>query len=485
MSQGKSDPPQAVRHSNQSFFFQSDIFSASRLLARRERPGAVVHEAPRATPVFRDCDVLVVGGGPSGTAAAIAAARTGADVVLLERYNHLGGLSTGGLVIWIDRMTDWSGKQTICGIANDLLGRLPKDAIAGPPRAHWGSADQATAAYWKERTAAYHGIVTWSPTIDPERLKLASQEQVLESGAQLVLHALGATPIMADNAVTGVIFESKEGRLAIRARVTVDCTGDGDIFGRAGAGAETDIEERDIHHCMNTSWIWGGCDMNRWIAFKTADTAGFTAFMDRGRSLCSGLFERPFVSWRNDVALFMGPRLSGYAAIDVQDLTEVEVRSHRLMAQHLDVYRVHAPGFENAFLMLSAPQLGVRHSRRLPGMARVTREQWSDGTPMPDEIGVSPSLSPKMPPISVPYGCLLPCTIDGLLVAGRHVSCDAASHSFLREIPQCWLTGQAAGTAAGLAAGLNVPPRAVPITQLQTELLKQGAFLRMPAEAPA
>ena len=160
-----------------------------------------MHEPARAIPVFRDCDVLVVGGGPSGTAAAVAAARTGADVVLLERYNHLGGLSTGGLVIWIDRMTDWAGAQVIQGIANDLLDRLPKDAIAGPPRGLWGSADAATAAYWRERTAAYHGIVTWSPTIDPERLKLASQELVLESGVHLLLHAWAARRSCEDGAV--------------------------------------------------------------------------------------------------------------------------------------------------------------------------------------------------------------------------------------------------------------------------------------------
>jgi hypothetical protein len=472
------DSPQATRQSHQSFFFQSDIFSTSRLLARRARPQSVVQEPARAVPVLRDCDVLVVGGGPSGTAAAVASARTGANTVLLERYNHLGGLSTGGLVIWIDRMTDWSGKQLIQGIANDLLDRLPKDAIAGPPQSAWGSADEATAAYWRERTAAYHGIVTWSPTIDPERLKLISQQLVLESGVQLLLHGLGCAPIMQDDAVTGVVFESKEGRLAIRAQVTVDCTGDGDIFSRAGVGWDSDIEERDIHHCMNTSWIWGGCDMNRWITFKTSDAAGFSAFMDRGRAQCGGLFERPFVSWRNDVALFMGPRLSGYSAIDIQDLTEVEVRSHRLMAQHLDVYRAHAPGFERAFLMLSAPQLGVRHSRRLPGMARVVRERWGDPTPFDDEIGVSPSLSPKLPPVSVPYGCLVPRTMDGLLVAGRHVSSDAASHSFLREIPQCWLTGQAAGAAAGVAARLGTAPRTVPVGDVQRELLRQGAFLQ-------
>ena len=214
MSQDKPDATQAVRQTNQSFFFESDIFSAGRLIARRARPGGVVHEAARAIPVLRDCDVLVVGGGPSGTAAAVAAARTGADVVLVERTNHLGGLSTGGLVIWIDRMTDWSGAQVIRGNANDLLDRLPKDAIAGPPRGLWGSTDAATAAYWRERTAAYHGIVTWSPTIDPERLKLASQELVLESGVHLLLHGLGCAPILEDGAVAGVVFESKEGRLA-------------------------------------------------------------------------------------------------------------------------------------------------------------------------------------------------------------------------------------------------------------------------------
>src|SRR6185437_16617255 len=188
--------------------------------ARRARTGGMVEEAARLVPVLRDCDVLVVGGGPSGTAAAVAAARAGAEVVLLERYNHLGGLSTGGLVVWIDRMTDWSGTQVIRGIACDLLDRLPKDAVAGPARGLWGSADAATAAYWKERTAAYHGIVTWSPTIDPERLKLLSQEIVLAEGVHLVLHAWAAMPILEENSrVGGAVFESKDGRLAIRAKV--------------------------------------------------------------------------------------------------------------------------------------------------------------------------------------------------------------------------------------------------------------------------
>jgi 2-polyprenyl-6-methoxyphenol hydroxylase-like FAD-dependent oxidoreductase len=346
-------------------FFQAEVFRAGRLSERRARPAGAITEPARRVPLFRDCDVLVAGGGPAGTAAAIAAARAGADVVLIERHNHLGGLSTGGLVIWIDRMTDWSGRRVIEGIAAELLDRLPRDAVAGPPRSDWGSADAATAAYWKERTAAFHGIVTWSPTIDPEHLKLLSQEMVLGAGVHLVFHAWVAAPIIEEDRVAGAVFESKEGRLAIRARVTIDCTGDGDLFHRAGAGSESDIDERDIHHCTNTAWLFGGVDMPRWIAFKTGDLERFKAFMERGRAACGGLFERPFVSWRDDVALFLGPRLAGYSALDVEDQTEVEIRSHRLMAQHLAVYREHAPGFANAYLLLSAPQLGVRHARGL------------------------------------------------------------------------------------------------------------------------
>jgi FAD dependent oxidoreductase len=142
------------------------------------------------------------------------------------------------------------------------------------------------------------------------------------------------------------------------------------------------------------------------------------------------------------------------------------------------VYREHAPGFAAAYLNLSAPQIGVRHARRLVGAGRVTREDWSAGVARPDEIGVSPSLTPKYPVVSVPYGALVPVQMDGLLVAGRAVSCDATSHSFLREIPQCWMTGQAAGIAAALAANARTRPRDVPIVRLQEALTRQGALVR-------
>lgn len=459
----------------------ADVFERGTSGTPRNGTGTVT-EAAREVPVYHQTDVVVVGGGPSGSAAAAAAAAAGAKVTLLERYNHLGGLSTGGLVIWIDRMTDWQGNLVIRGFAEEVLNRLPSDAIAGPPLDEWGSHDVDRAKHWSMRTAAWHGIVTWSPTIDPERLKLASQEMLLERGVRIVYHSWACVPLMQHGTVAGVIFESKEGRMAIRAKVVIDATGDGDIFARAGAEFISDIEENDAHHCMNTSWMFAGVDMNRWIGFRQSNSGGFTAFMAKGRSEC-GLFEKPYVSWRDDIALFMGPRQSGYSGLNVDDLTEVEIRSHQAMLAHLNFYRQHAPGFEQAYMMMSAPQIGVRHTRRLVGTDAVLRTRWDGGEVLPDEVAVSPAVSPKFPNISIPYGALVPVKLDGLLACGRHVSCDRNSHGFMREIPQCWLTGQAAGAAAALAVRTQVQPRHVDLHLLQSELVRQGAYLRARASS--
>jgi hypothetical protein len=468
---------------SQDRLLTSDLFEAkSHTLPPRNGSGVYL-ETARDVPVYHRCDVLVVGGGPSGCAAAYAAARAGADVVLLERYNHLGGLATGGLVIWIDRMTDWEGRPVIRGFAEDLLDRFPKEAVAGPERADWGSRDPALAAYWGQRTAAFHGIVSWAPTIDPERLKLVSQEMLLTARVRLVFHSWAASPINDEGRVGGIVFESKAGRQALMAKVVVDATGDGDVFARAGAAFENDIEEGDVHHSMNTAFMLAGVDMNRWLAFRRGEPEQFSAFMKLGREQL-GFFQPPYVSWRNDIALFLGPRQSGLSALDVDDMTEVEIRSHRFMLQHCDFFRAHAPGFEHAFMLESAPQLGVRHTRRLAGVGRVERSQWSLGVPFTDEIGVSPSVSPKFPVISVPYGALVPLKLDGLLACGRHISCDANSHGFLREIPQCWLTGQAAGAAAALAADKGIEPRRIDVKELQRLLKAQDVFVRGHATEP-
>ncbi|WP_319018235.1 FAD-dependent oxidoreductase [Altererythrobacter sp. CC-YST694] len=457
-------------------FLGSDVFESNRhTLPPRNGTGSIREDA-RDIDVYHRCDVVVIGGGPAGCAAAWAAARAGADVTLIERYNCLGGLSTGGLVMWIDRMTDWQGNHVIQGFARQFIERMPADAVAGPPREDWGSQDPIKAAYWGQRTTAFHGIVSWAPTLDPERMKLNNQEMLLQAGVRIVFHAWAARPVVEDGAATGVIFESKAGRQAVMAKVVVDTTGDGDMFARAGAAFDTDIEEGDVHHSMNTGWVLGGVNMDRWINWKVLYPDQLRELMARGREEL-GFFQTPYVSWRPDIALFLGPRQSGLSALDVDDMTEVEFRSHRLMEGHCQFFRRHAPGFENAYSLQSASQLGVRHTRRLAGIGRIERQNWGNGTPVADEVGISPSISPKFPVVSVPYGSLVPRQLDGMLAAGRHISCDANSHGFMREIPQCWLTGHAAGVGAAVAANRGVQPREVDVAEVRKILREQGAHL--------
>jgi hypothetical protein len=437
---------------------------------------AIFREPGREIPIFRRCDVLVVGGGPAGTAAAACAARLGADTMLMERYGYLGGMATGGFVLWIDRMTDWSGRQVIAGFAEELLSRLPAEAIQGAPRDTWGSRDPGIIASWAERHAAFHGTVTWSPTIDPEWLKIISQELLLQRRVTLLYHCWAAAPVLEEGSVQGVIFESKAGRQAILARVLIDCTGDGDIFARAGAPFESDIQGDNMHHTMNVAFRWGGVDFDGYLAFRRDHPAEFEAIMARGAE--SGVRDRPFRSPRNDVCFFMAPKLPGYSCLKVEDLTAVEVESRRRMVHMLEFYRKSVPGFEGAWILDTAPQVGIRHSRRLVGAKKLTRAEWLTEKCHDDEIGVCPAYSPKDPNVSIPLGCLIPKSLENLLVAGRNLSCDAASHTFLREIPVCWVMGQAAGIAAALSVAAGVQPRRVNVAHVQQELRRQGAYLQ-------
>jgi FAD dependent oxidoreductase len=335
-------------------------------------------------------------------------------------------------------------------------------------------------AHWRERQGAFRDTVTWSPMIDPEWLKYQSAEMLIEDGVKLLLHSWVCEPLLLDGrrALQGVTFESKEGRRAILARVVIDATGDLDLVARAGLAFEADAKTGGggIAHCLNTGWLWAGVDFARWLAFKREDPQAHRALMaEAGGEL--GFVERPVVSWRNEMALFLGPRLTGYSGVDVSDLTRVEVESRRRMVRHLDYFRRHAPGFEHAWLMLSAPQIGVRHTRRLVGRHKLTIEDWRAGTVFEDEIGVSPSPSQKFANVSVPYRALVARDLDNLLAPGRHMSCDPQTQAFMREIPQCWLTGQAAGAAAALAVSGGVAVCDVDVDALRSELRRQGVYL--------
>ena len=261
------------------------------------------------------------------------------------------------------------------------------------------------------------------------------------------------------------------------AKIVIDTTGDGDIFTAANVAGEDDVLEDSIHGTMNTAWLFGGLDVPRWLEFKMNEKPAFSEFTQRAREQLSQ-FSLPMPAWRDDVVVFMGPRLSGFNAVDLEDLNQVEHLSRQRMQDLLRFYRTHAPGFENAWVMLTAPQIGVRHSRRMRGQTQMTGEDWKMGVWHDDEVGVSPSLAPKFASVSIPYRALIAERVPNLIAAGRHMSSDAQTHTFMREIPQCWVTGQAAGAAAALAASAEVDAIEVDIDALQRALLKQGAFLR-------
>jgi hypothetical protein len=327
--------------------------------------------------------------------------------------------------------------------------------------------------------SAFREVVTWSPMIDPEWLKLVSAELLDELGVKLLLHCWAVDTLVEGRDVRGVVFESKEGRRAVLAKVVVDATGDLDVCARADAPYESDVEAEssNVQHCINTAWTWAGVDFGRWLEFKHGDPEAFQALTEQGREAL-GYLETPHVGWRDDVVLFLGPRLAGYSALKVADLNTVELESRRRMVAHLDFFRQHAPGFEHAWLLLTAPQLGVRHTRRLVGRRKMLVEDWKAGVRHEDEIGVSPSPSQKFASVSVPYGALVPADLDNVVVGGRHVATDAPTQAFMREIPQCWLTGQAAGAAAAIAAATAAAPHAIDLRELQRELDQQGVYLQ-------
>ncbi|MFN8522977.1 MAG: FAD-dependent oxidoreductase [Chloroflexota bacterium] len=443
--------------------------------------GATIHEPARELPVYGTCEVLVVGGGPAGTAAAIAAGRAGAETVLAERYGYLGGLSTGGLVCWIDRMTDWDGRLVVGGIGKELMDDCgaQEGGLVGPSPDLWGSHDPEANAFWGARSAARRGVVTWTPTIDPEILKAVSNDKVRQAGVQMLLHCWAVGPAMVDGRVGGAIFESKEGRFAVLADVTIDCTGDGDIFAGAGAPFESDVDSDSIHALVNTACRFGNVDSQTYLDFQIKNPKAYSDLMRQADA--AGVSLRCGVMPQNGQSLCMHPKYAGYSALKVADLTEAELRSRDAHRTGLEWFREHMPGWQQAILLETAPQIGVRHSRRLAGTTRVTMEHWKGGGRFEDGVGLCPGMTPQMPTLQIPLGSLLPRHLDGMLVAGRNLSCDATSHNALREVPECWVMGEGAGVAAAQAVRQRAAVREVDLAAVQNRLRETGAVVDVPA----
>jgi len=425
-----------------------------------------VLEPARETRVCREADVIVVGGGPGGVGAAIAAARTGADTVLVERYGHLGGMASGGLVNIIPNLSDINGKQVIFGVCQEIIERMKtRGAASYPHSGFWGSDDKSLVNYYLDanlkhfyirKNSAGKDVVLYTVLVDPEVLKDELNRMVEEAGVELYLHSWGVQAVMEEQYARGIIFESKSGRQAISGKVIIDSTGDGDIFVSAGAEYVDDIKPGlRISHLAFPFWITN-IDMDVFDEFKRLQSREYSGLMQELTNL--GGFTNYFKGLlRNqEGVIWYHPHIACSSQTDVRELTRVDVSSRKKAVMTWEYMKKHVPGFEKSFIMLTAPQLGTTGGRRISGEYMLTQKDMTPEKPFEDTVAVFASnedgeMSLKYPRMYIPFRSLVPRRIEGLLVACRAFSSDDNVNSRFNLVPHCLCLGQAAGTAAALA----------------------------------
>ncbi len=442
--------------------------------------GKTIREAARDTKVCRTADVVVVGGGPGGIGAALSAARSGADTVLIERYEHLGGMGTGGLVTIIPAMTDINGKQVIAGITQEWIKRLDARGAADyPKKEHWGSTDKKLIDYYKNRSPFYAtgNRVGYSAHIDAEISKCLFQDMMKEANVKTYLHSWGTEPIMEGNKARGVIFESKSGRQAVLAKVVIDSTGDGDLLPYTGAAFETQIDPKLRMSNLSFSYWIDNVNLKKYQDYKKSNANELAEKMREVRKLggTPGFLTSNLKNQENVVWCF--PRYANKSQYDVEELTRVEFLGRKEMLITHDFYMKHIPGFEKSFIVQSNSQLGTRGGRRVVGEYVVSEKDMKAKDPFKDTIAVFPNMDEKNPLMYMPYRCLIPRNVNNMLVACRAFSSDAVTNDAFNLIHHCVCLGQAAGTAAAQSIRSGVDLRKIDIKALQASLKKQGVVL--------
>jgi ribulose 1,5-bisphosphate synthetase/thiazole synthase len=448
-----------------------------------------ITEPSRRTPVLAETDVLVVGGGPGGLAAAIAASRAGARTMLLDRYGCFGGVITQ---VGVDSLAWYRHEGTI-----DLEG---------------------IGIEFERRAAALGGTMpetqSLSEALDPELFKVVADTLVREAGVEPLLHCLAVGALVEDGVVIGVVTESKSGRHAILAGRVVDATGDADVAFHAGADCRlTPVEEMMGVTVMFTC---SGVDKDRFLAHVEATNPTYGDWgacwevetTGKEDALFSPYLQEPFDRARQDGVIPAGIHsiggtwgritdtgeatslnmvvMSRFDCTDVRDLTRAEMEGRREALYAIEALKKYTPGFERARLRTFGMTLGTRDSRKVVGRYELTGDDVRGQARFADSVGIFPEfldgygvlvLPTTGRYFQVPYGILVPQGADNLLVAGRCVAGDKISHAATRSQMCCAVTGQAAGAAAAVSLRDGRTTGTVAIAAVQAELRRQGARL--------
>jgi FAD dependent oxidoreductase len=460
-----------------------------RRLAPRGSWMRYIAEAAKTTPVVHETEVLVVGGGPGGLAAALAAARAGAQTTLVDRCGCFGGVITQ---VGVDTLAWYRHEDTVeaGGIGLEFERRAEEMGGTAPD------------------------LQSESQALDTELFKVVADRLVQEAGVEPLLHCLVTEPIVEGGLVRGVVVESKSGRQAILAERVVDATGDADVAFRAGAPCRT--HPRGSVMGVSVMFSCSGVDKARFLG-HVAESAPTYGDWDKSWSvktagkedaLFSPYLQAPFDKARADGIIPEDVRgiggtwgritdegeatalnlvvMAGYDCTDVRDLTRAETEGRRQALLAIEALRRYTPGFERARLRAFGSTLGTRDSRKIVGRYELTGDDVRGEARFEDSVGIFPEfldgygvlvLPTTGRYFQVPYGVLVPREVDDLLVAGRCVAGDEISHAAMRNQMCCAVTGQAAGAAAAVSLRDDRTTSEVDVAHVREELRRQGVRL--------
>ena len=423
--------------------------------------------------------MIVCGGGPAGFAAAVAAAERGASTLLIERYGFLGGTGTAAMMVEFGSIHDGAA-VTVGGLTHRFLHRMVD---------HGGAI---------MRDPDSHRVV-----YDPESMISVCQDMTEASGARMLLHAQVAGAVREGDRVTGVIVESKSGRQAYLGRAVVDATGDGDVAARAGARFHLGREGDGKMQPVTLVVLVGNVDATRCDgpALKKALNESIPAAKKAGEwpiptdcfFSCSRVLKRGEPDDPTRAFFFMNvTNALGVDGTRAEDLTRAELETRRQVGPLVRFLRKRAPGFENCYLDRTAAQVGIRETRRVVGDYTLTGKEVLAATHFED--GIAPSHQTidvhdvdgrafehgclkRGTHYEIPYRCLLPAGLEGLLLAGRCISVDHHALGSIRRMVTCMPVGEACGVAAAMAAARGGSPRGIPVASLREELRRGGTLL--------